>query len=173
MPLDRLPRVAYERELTENKTHLNWAMGIKNTLEQTGFAYVWINGTVNNINSFTMKFKQRLRDMYQQTWSDKCNRNDKFSCYRSFKPMFGMEKYLVDISIAKFRMAFARIRTSTSYLHINRTFIYPNADTKCPFCDKIEDELHFLKDCAMYKDCLLYTSPSPRDLSTSRMPSSA
>ena len=24
-----------------------------------------------------------------------------------------------------------------------------------------------------YKDCLLYTSPSPRDLSTSRMPSSA
>ena len=26
---------------------------------------------------------------------------------------------------------------------------------------------------AVYKDCLLYTSPSPRDLSTSRMPSSA
>ena len=24
-----------------------------------------------------------------------------------------------------------------------------------------------------YQDCLLYTSPSPRDLSTSRMPSSA
>ena len=24
-----------------------------------------------------------------------------------------------------------------------------------------------------YKNCLLYTSPSPRDLSTSRMPSSA
>ena len=26
---------------------------------------------------------------------------------------------------------------------------------------------------AWFKDCLLYTSPSPRDLSTSRMPSSA
>ena len=26
---------------------------------------------------------------------------------------------------------------------------------------------------AKHKDCLLYTSPSPRDLSTSRMPSSA
>ena len=26
---------------------------------------------------------------------------------------------------------------------------------------------------ANYEDCLLYTSPSPRDLSTSRMPSSA
>ena len=29
------------------------------------------------------------------------------------------------------------------------------------------------KDITMPSDCLLYTSPSPRDLSTSRMPSSA
>ena len=28
-------------------------------------------------------------------------------------------------------------------------------------------------DVAVFCDCLLYTSPSPRDLSTSRMPSSA
>ena len=31
---------------------------------------------------------------------------------------------------------------------------------------------HIQKD-SRHKDCLLYTSPSPRDLSTSRMPSSA
>ena len=30
-----------------------------------------------------------------------------------------------------------------------------------------------LKPVAQFPDCLLYTSPSPRDLSTSRMPSSA
>ena len=30
-----------------------------------------------------------------------------------------------------------------------------------------------LKKAMQYRDCLLYTSPSPRDLSTSRMPSSA
>ena len=29
------------------------------------------------------------------------------------------------------------------------------------------------KELILYMDCLLYTSPSPRDLSTSRMPSSA
>ena len=28
-------------------------------------------------------------------------------------------------------------------------------------------------NCGAYRGCLLYTSPSPRDLSTSRMPSSA
>ena len=31
----------------------------------------------------------------------------------------------------------------------------------------------FVHDSRCYRDCLLYTSPSPRDLSTSRMPSSA
>ena len=32
---------------------------------------------------------------------------------------------------------------------------------------------NLIYNCAMYRNCLLYTSPSPRDLSTSRMPSSA
>ena len=41
-----------------------------------------------------------------------------------------------------------------------------------------QDVLQFLKDELGYRylghwNCLLYTSPSPRDLSTSRMPSSA
>ena len=36
----------------------------------------------------------------------------------------------------------------------------------------LSDELEDL-EADLYEDCLLYTSPSPRDLSTSRMPSSA
>ena len=36
--------------------------------------------------------------------------------------------------------------------------------------DSIEDTLDY---CHVINTCLLYTSPSPRDLSTSRMPSSA
>ena len=37
-----------------------------------------------------------------------------------------------------------------------------------------EDNVHKATDILeQLKDCLLYTSPSPRDLSTSRMPSSA
>ena len=35
------------------------------------------------------------------------------------------------------------------------------------------DKLTYAGNLANLKDCLLYTSPSPRDLSTSRMPSSA
>ena len=39
--------------------------------------------------------------------------------------------------------------------------------------DIIREELQETQDEAEFKNCLLYTSPSPRDLSTSRMPSSA
>ena len=35
------------------------------------------------------------------------------------------------------------------------------------------DQLEFFTKTENYDTCLLYTSPSPRDLSTSRMPSSA
>ena len=38
---------------------------------------------------------------------------------------------------------------------------------------RLEDLSFRILDPNMYKNCLLYTSPSPRDLSTSRMPSSA
>ena len=38
---------------------------------------------------------------------------------------------------------------------------------------EFSDEAHFAFFILESKNCLLYTSPSPRDLSTSRMPSSA
>ena len=38
--------------------------------------------------------------------------------------------------------------------------------------DKLERSV-IVTELKRYVDCLLYTSPSPRDLSTSRMPSSA
>ena len=52
-----------------------------------------------------------------------------------------------------------------------------NRDTELEVLEAERNELDILKDalneaCHAY-DCLLYTSPSPRDLSTSRMPSSA
>ena len=50
-----------------------------------------------------------------------------------------------------------------------------NADKGTAFADKFAKESGVKKTESglLYKVCLLYTSPSPRDLSTSRMPSSA
>ena len=36
-----------------------------------------------------------------------------------------------------------------------------------------QETIDAVREVSTYKYCLLYTSPSPRDLSTSRMPSSA
>ena len=41
------------------------------------------------------------------------------------------------------------------------------------FLDKDRVEVKIIEKIKQPKSCLLYTSPSPRDLSTSRMPSSA
>ena len=53
----------------------------------------------------------------------------------------------------------------------------------CSFCGKSQEEVkkliagpnvYICNECVVLcKDCLLYTSPSPRDLRRSRMPSSA
>ena len=46
--------------------------------------------------------------------------------------------------------------------------------TKTAFGEKpVKTEKQVAADQAWFENCLLYTSPSPRDLSTSRMPSSA
>ena len=55
----------------------------------------------------------------------------------------------------------------------------PKAKELRPIVEKLitlgkRGDLHARRQArAQLKDCLLYTSPSPRDLSTSRMPSSA
>ena len=43
----------------------------------------------------------------------------------------------------------------------------------CPFVKHVNDEIVKLTNEIMDKNCLLYTSPSPRDRTRSRMPSSA
>ena len=147
----RLPRLAYERELNENKP-LNWAKGIKELLDKTGYGYIWELGHTVQINAFCRQLKLRLKDMYIQCWQYICDSSGKFVTYRSMKVNFQFEPYLNLINIAKFRIAFTRLRIAASYLHINRKLITKNPNVKCPFCDLIEDELHFILHCNMYKE---------------------
>ena len=60
--------------------------------------------------------------------------------------------------------------TDTEIAQMNKEFDTANAFTKWKFMQT--PEFKELPDAVRYT-CLLYTSPSPRDLSTSRMPSSA
>ena len=50
----------------------------------------------------------------------------------------------------------------------------PATDEPLPVRELVREwKLHDFEDAALGKDCLLYTSPSPRDKRQSRMPSSA
>ena len=75
------------------------------------------------------------------------------------------------------------IKTPFNLYHLIAKYIESNNNTKVAFVggylrDLLISKFHkksFSKpvDIDLVIDCLLYTSPSPRDLSTSRMPSSA
>ena len=64
------------------------------------------------------------------------------------------------------RVLTERLLADTIYTSVNAMLIAVNP---CMLIDK----LYGVEQMQKYSGCLLYTSPSPRDLSTSRMPSSA
>ena len=53
------------------------------------------------------------------------------------------------------------------------TYVVAQNIANVPYDRALANNLHVLTRQVHAQDCLLYTSPSPRDLSTSRMPSSA
>ena len=64
MENDRIPKMAYLRDVKEIGKKGSWAQGVKGLLERPGFAGVWLNQGVTNQNSFLRDFKLRLRDIY-------------------------------------------------------------------------------------------------------------
>ena len=65
------------------------------------------------------------------------------------------------------KVGFFKIKNSKLTKQMKGYFAKKNTEPK-----KVLKEFR-IENNEQYKDCLLYTSPSPRDLSTSRMPSSA
>ena len=61
-----------------------------------------------------------------------------------------------------------RVSETARYGGLTRGPMVMTSETK----DRMKKVLDMIQD-GTFNDCLLYTSPSPRDLSTSRMPSSA
>jgi len=64
-------------------------------------------------------------------------------------------------------------RDAAGELHLGRQLLGVSRDIYTNTACISRSEVMRLEDAGSIKDCLLYTSPSPRDLSTSRMPSSA
>ena len=152
LPMERLPRQAYEREKSElNKTN-GWGMNLKKLLEENGFGNVWVSEGVNNFNSFCRAFKQRLIDQFWQNQHAKITSTARFETYYSFKDDHNRENYLDNITITRFRKTLTRARFGIIDLKYYDIYKNPEADTKCPFCTEEEIEDHILLKCPTYND---------------------
>ena len=74
--------------------------------------------------------------------------------YRSFKDVFGKEKYLFSIDIYCFRVALTQVRLGVLPLNNNLHRYSENpVERICIFCaDAFENKQHFIYTCPLYSD---------------------
>ena len=127
----------------------NWATQIKEILQTHGFSNLWLTQDVNSVPFIAIK--QRILDVYYQTWYSDINNSSRLSTYCRFKHSFGQEKYFDCISEKKHRIALCKFRASAHNLAIEkrRHQNIPRENRKFIFCNQnaIESENHFLLVC--------------------------
>ena len=148
----RMLKSDLENGLHYNKT--NWALHIKNILEECGLTYLWQNQPYIFIHFHTIK--QRILDIYYQTWYASINNSTRLQTYNLFKHIFKQEEYLDFIKEKKFRVALTKFRTSAHELEIERGR-YTNIARERRLCNhcscrQVENEYHFLLICKKYTD---------------------
>ena len=124
---------------------LNWAYQIKCILDSIGLSYIWNDQFFLDTVPFTL-IKQRLIDMYQQTWYASINNSNRIETYARFRREFCYEKYLDIVTENKYRKALTQFRLSSHDLAIERGR-YQNIDRQeriCNFCmgKHVESEYH-------------------------------
>ena len=124
----------------------NWAFQIKTFLETHVFSNIWLNQDVTSV-SFSV-IKQRMHDVYHQSWYADINNSPRLSTYCRFKHTFVLEIYLDFILEKKYRIALCQFRISAHNLaiEIGRHQNIPRDNRKCNFynLNAIESEYHFL-----------------------------
>ena len=160
---------AYEEATKES---LPWITSIKDKFEQNGLLQLFYD-TETEVEESRRPYNQlykRLGDQYQQNaFEDIKRESGKLSLYSKLKTQRGIERYLTDISNVRHRTAMTRLRMSSHPLSIEegRYASTTRGERICPLCKKgVEDEVHFLVTCPMYKSIKHYISQHNNILST-------
>jgi hypothetical protein len=140
-------------DMENNPQAKSWAKNVKCMLESMGFYDVWIFG-VGNADVFIQVFRQRLKDTFLQAWNEEINISTRADSYKLFSD-FGFKEYLNILKIKKFRQEFTRLRLSSHKLNIevgrwHKPNPIPRNERLCTFCNRLEDEFHFLFECKLY-----------------------
>ena len=154
--LQKITYLMLKNDAENNITYdsANWASQIKSILETHGLGDTWYS---RNADSVPMSLiKQKVFNMFHQSWYTEINNSPRLSCYSRLKHSFIQEKHLSFISDKKYRMALCKFRISAHNLAIERGRyeIIPRDDRKCKFCNLnvVESEYHFLLVYPLYGD---------------------
>ncbi len=154
-----LPKLTYimlKRDTDQNISYngANWAHQIKSILDQHGFTDLWENQFDTEIPFPAIK--QRILDMYHQSWNNDINNSNRLITYCRYKKSFSFETYLNKIPERKHRNALSRFRLSSHKLEIEkgRYTNIPRDERICRLCTQnvIENEYHVLMACPFYRE---------------------
>ena len=95
-----------------------WAHHIKHILNECGLYYLWQNQS--NMNVSYDIIKQRVLDMYYQSWYSGINNSPRLETYSLFKHEFNFESYLDFTNDNRFRSALTSFKVSSHKLQIER-----------------------------------------------------
>ena len=95
----------------------NWTKNVKSLLDKYGVSFVWSNPFSVNLKTFHLQLKQRVLDVFKQSWYNDIANNRVLTLYKNYKLSFDFEHYL-NILPNKLRMAISRLRLSSHQLRI-------------------------------------------------------
>ena len=125
----------------------------KSVLDETAKELMDMHGGSVKSISCDIKVPEAIEDMVDEIWSE--------------GPLTGLLNNAAGNFISRTEDLSPRAFTAISNIVFNGTFYMTNAIGKRWLAENLKGSIISILTC------LLYTSPSPRDLSTSRMPSSA
>ena len=110
---------------------------------------IWINQSFTNGKWVKLTVKQKLKDLFLNSWYNTIETNDAYLTYKLFKKKFGFERYLIDIPhhLMKYLL---RFRTNNHRLPIESgRWTKTNINERtCTLCNSnIGDEYHYLLEC--------------------------
>ena len=147
--------------LQEQNQHTSpWLKNIEQILNTSGMGYVWLDPTLVNHNVLKKEIEQRLSDIYTQEWQSQVNTMRSCTIYRSIKPYFKQEKYLMlpniadRINICKFRCRNTKIPVVVRGYTNRNIPATAYEDRVCDICDKNElgDEYHYILECPAFQN---------------------
>ena len=137
-----------------NITLFSWIKQVKNILVKCGLINIWDSQSFPNDKWLKLTIKQKLKDLYINSWFSKIENNDSCHTYRLIKKKFGLEKYLIQTppALLKYMIKF---RTNNHRLPIE-VGRWSNLETReriCNLCNSsIGDEYHYIFECNSFSD---------------------